>query len=456
MSLKKLKNQLKMNFRNKKIIITSFCVFAGFSFLIFKEDQVNITAENNKEEIVISVPNLVYENQIPLVEDTIDGLIDNKSTFMYVNLENMKVKLYKKGDLFQEIPILARGNDLEWSGSPAGIYEAISSYVAAYSVSSFVYMPYAVQYYGKYYTHGVAYYPGGKKLVSRYSGGCLRFSDENAKKIFNFAEKGTPIIVVDKNRDDFSGFENPTPFPESAAESYLIADLNSGHIFAQKNISQKMPIASITKLMTTLVAVENISLEKNIRITKEDLEYYGNNLEMEEGDSHQLIQLLYPTLTRSANHTAEAILRSLGKNGLNMMNEKAKSLMMNNTSFSDGSGLDDKNISTAHDLFYLGRYIYYNRYPLLEITRGRAVSLARTMDFDLEEIGNLNIFINDPTFIGGKTGYTIASGQTGIFLFKLNYDDSERVVAMIFLDSKNSKWEAQKAYRWLLNNGFKM
>jgi len=78
------------------------------------------------------------------------------------------------------------------------------------------------------------------------------------------------------------------------------------------------------------------------------------------------------------------------------------------------------------------------------------------MDFDLEEIGNLNIFINDPTFIGGKTGYTKEAGQTALFLFKLNYNDSERIIAMIFLDAKNSKWEAQKAYRWLLNNGFEM
>lgn len=447
-----------MSFRNKIIIIIiiSFCVLTGLSFLSFKGDKMNVVAENNQEKTVISVPDLIYDNQLPLVEDIIDELISNQSTFVYINLEDMKVKLYKKGDLLQEMPILARGNDSGWGGSPAGIYEALSSYVAAYSVSSFVYMPYAVQYYGKYYVHGIPYYPGGKKLVSRYSGGCLRLSNENAKKIFDFAEKGTPIIVVDKNRDDFNGFSNPTPFPESAAESYLIADLKSGHIFAQKNISKKMPIASITKLMTALVAVENISFEKNIKITKEDLEHYGNNLGTKEGDTYQLIQLLYPTLTRSANHTAEAILRNLGENGLDMMNQKAKSLMMKNTSFVDGSGLDENNISTAQDLFYLGRYIYYNRYPLLEITKGKIVPPVKTIGFDLEEIGNLNIFINDSTFVGGKTGYTSEAGQTGIFLFKLKYDGEDRIIAMIFLDSQNSKWETQKAYRWLLNNGFEM
>ncbi|OQA71139.1 MAG: D-alanyl-D-alanine carboxypeptidase DacB precursor [Parcubacteria group bacterium ADurb.Bin247] len=444
-----------MNFKNKKIIITGFVVLVSFSIFGLKSGEFNIIAEDNSEEVVITIPP-VYENEIPLVEDTLDSLINNKSTFIYINLENMKADLYKDGNLDQEIPILARGNDLEWSGSPAGIHEVLASYVTAYSVSSYVYMPYAIQYYGKYFTHGVPYYPGGKKLVSRYSGGCLRFSNENAKKIFDFSKKGMPVIVIDKNRDDFSGFENPTPFPESTSESYLIADLKSGHIFAQKNINQKMPIASITKLMTALVAVENIDLKKNITITKEDLEYYGDNLGIEIGDKHQLIQLLYPTLTRSANHTAEAIRRSLGSDSLEMMNKKAKTLMMNNTFFADGSGLDKNNVSTAQDLFYLGRYIYYNRYPLLEITKGKTVPLARTMDFDLEEIGNLNIFINDPTFIGGKTGYTKEAGQTALFLFKLNYNDSERIIAMIFLNAKNSKWETQKAYRWLLNNGFEM
>ena len=107
-------------------------------------------------------------------------------------------------------------------------------------------------------------------------------------RIFDFSKKGMPVIVIDKNQDDFSGFENPTPFPESTSESYLIADLKSGHIFAQKNINQKMPIASITKLMTALVAVENIDLKKNITITKEDLEYYGDNLGIEIGDKATL------------------------------------------------------------------------------------------------------------------------------------------------------------------------
>ena len=117
---------------------------------------------------------------------------------------------------------------------------------------------------------------------------------------------------------------------------------------------------------------------------------------------------------------------------------------------SESSGFDPANVSTAKDLFYLARYILNNRYPILEITKGNRVTSFGPVNFDIEKFWNKNIFIHDPTFIGGKTGYIKESKQTAVFLFKFE----QRNVAIILLGSKNLRQDTQKLYIWLQKNYF--
>ncbi len=395
---------------------------------------------------------------LPLPKSARDRLTSAEENFIEVHLEKMTTGLYEKGVLKEEYPILARGNDRYWGGSPAGLYKVEAKYSAAFSVSSRVYMPFSIHYYGKYYLHGIPYYPNGSKLISRFSGGCLRYEDKIAEMIFSFAKEGMPLIVIDSEGKEFEKFpQNPKPLPELSSSNYIVADLESGLVLAEKGSLKKMSIASISKMMTAVVISENIGLNRSIEISDEMLEVYGYTPGLESGERYQLIELLYPLLTRSSNQAAEALTGFMGREEtLIAMNTKAHSIMMSNTTFSDPSGLDTGNMSTARDLYYLARYIYYNRRPLLEITKNENVPFLQKIRFDSDQLGNKNIFINDPTFIGGKTGYTNASGQTGMFLFNLDYEGSEKIIVMIFLNSKNLKWDTQQSYRWLLDNGFKM
>ncbi len=373
----------------------------------------------------------------------------------------MAIRLYEQGVLIQEVPIVTKGDIKHWGGSAAGLYDVAAKYRVSYSVASKVYMPYAVHYYGKYYIHGEPYYPSGQKLDSPVSGGCLRLKNDDAAIVHNFAEKGMPVIVIDKDNDDFQYPEiEETDFPQLSAHSYLIADLSSGYVFRKKNAQVQLPIASLTKLMTALVVAEHIDLTKSLLIQEAMLEAYGCSEVIQKGERLRVIELFYPLLVESCNDAAEALSYFLGRERITeLMEEKGKSILMKKTAFGDTSGLSPENLSSAQDLFYLARYILNNRPPLLEITKSKEVRSFGEISFDIQALWNKNIFANDPTFLGGKTGYIKISGYNGLFIFRLETEENiERDIVIILLHSERldlSKFDAQKAYIWLQDNYFK-
>lgn len=395
---------------------------------------------------------------LKLFEDIGEEFISSKTDFLKVNLAEMEMVLYKDGFSVKEVPILIKGDVDNWGGSAAGLYRILSGNKASFSIGSDVYMPYALHYYGKYYIHGIPYYPGGVKFDSLFSGGCLRLKDEDAEAIYELSELNMPVLIIDKKRDYYEySTKDITEFPELSAKSYLVADLDSGYVFAEKNSSDSLPIASLTKLMTAVVVAENVNLKKSILIREKMLEAYGSTEGLEVGERFRVVELFYPLLIESSNDTAEALSYFLGRERtIRLMNEKAKFILMKQTKFIDPSGFDIGNISTARDLFYLARYIFNNRPPILEITKGNKVRSFGDVSFDIEEFWNKNLFIDDPTFIGGKTGYLIESKSTAIFIFRLsNQDGVERNIAIILLAAQSNKTDTQKAYMWLLDNYFK-
>jgi len=388
-----------------------------------------------------------------------EAFISQKLNFLEVNLEDMKIKLYKDGNLKNEFPIKTKGDPKHWGGSAVGLYQILGGNVISYSVASEVYMPYALHYYGKYYIHGEPYYFGGGKLISSVSGGCLRLANKNAKSVYELAEVGMPVLVIDKNKDDYLYPEKElSDLSNVSAESYLAADLDSGFVFVDKKSNKKLSIASLTKLMTAVVVAENVNLEKTIQVTESMLEAYGSTKGLEKGKRFSVTDFFYPLLIESSNDAAEALSYFLGKERtIKLMNNKAGSIFMENTEFADPSGYDPKNISTARDLFYLARYILNNRPPILEITKGNRVRSFGNVSFDINELWNKNVFIRDPTFTGGKTGYIKNSKGTAIFLFRLTTkDNQERNIVIIILGSESVELDTQRIYIWLHKNYFKM
>lgn len=454
--------------KNKKSSLLPLIVlFLGIAILmvirgvvIGKKTDLNYFDDSIEEfgiqTIAQELPRTNTFSYLPFYEKLRENLILKNESFVEINLSKMKTLIYKNGKLSEEYSILTQGNSEDWEGGPAGLYTVKSKHILSSSNSANIYIPFTIGYYGKYYIHGIPYYSDSNKEMPNDLKGSLKHSDKDAKIIFNFLNKGMPILVIDKEQDSYVYPEKETTvFPELSAESYIVADIDSGFILQEKNSNKKYSIASITKLMTAVTVVENVGIEKTIKVTEEMLDVYGSNPGFEVGKKYSISQLLPPLLTRSTNQAAEILAHFLGREKtIRFMNEKAKNIMMDNTSFEDPSGLSENNISTGRDLFYLLRYIINNRSSILKITKGEYIDAQKDQLFTDDELGNRNIFIYDPTFVGGKIGFTDIARHTGAFLFNLEIGGQRRNIAIILLKSQNLKYDTQKSYIWLLDNYF--
>ncbi|MGB2762592.1 MAG: L,D-transpeptidase family protein [Minisyncoccales bacterium] len=387
--------------------------------------------------------------------ETKQGFISQKIDFLEVHLQEMKARIYKQGILEKEISILAKGDPLFWGGVPSGLYKVISGYKNAFSNIAQVYMPWSINFYGKYYIHGEPYYPNGKKSNFDYTGGCIRFSDEDAEYIYNTTEIEMPVLIIDKENDGYkyNSWNNKT-MPEISAESYLIADLDNYYILAEKNPEKIMPIASLTKLMTALVVIENNDLRKSIWVNEGMLKAYGSTPGLEAGQKYNLVELLHPLLIQSSNDAAEILTYFRGREKtLRLMNEKTKIIGMENTFYDDPSGLSEKNVSTAKDLFYLGNYIFNTRPPLFKISKGEIIETFASVRF--QDLHNKNIFPESQDFLGGKTGFILESRYTGMFIFELPLpDNTSHNIIIILLKSENLKDDVQKILTWWFEENY--
>lgn len=395
-------------------------------------------------------PDLIKEKMIAAHQD-----------FIEINLEEMIIKHHKRGEIIKTFDILKKGSFDSWGGLPSGLYFADFKSKIAYSSIAHVYMPWSIKIFGKYYIHGGPYYPSGKKLETIHSGGCIQLLNEDARMPFESIQKGTPILIVDKKNNNYDYQKPKTPLPAIPVASYLIADIDSGHIFSSKNANNQFSIASLTKLMTAIVAVESVDLRRSIQVKEKMLKTYGSIDGLAIGKNFGAVEILYPLLVSSSNGASEAVASLLGREKtIKLMNEKTRSIMMGNTEFVDVSGMNQENKSTAKDLFYLARYIFNNRFPLLKITKGEAVDFSRGAEKKWQN--NKNLFFKDKNFIGGKTGYIKESGHVGVFLFQFSdKNDQKRNIVVIVLGANNlDKSEdglkpiVQRTVKWLEENYF--
>ncbi len=388
-----------------------------------------------------------------------ENLIAEKKEFIEVHLEEMKIRKHKDGVVEKEFGIFRKGDPDFWGGTAAGLYFIDSKSKLAYSSVSEVYMPWSIKIFGKYYIHGEPYYADGSKMNSLSSGGCIQLLDKEAKLLYELVKKNMPLLIIDKKRDNYRHLALKNDPLEINAKSYLVADIDSGYVFSSQNEQEKLPIASLTKLMTATVIAESVDLRKSIFVTEEMLKAYGSVDGLISGKGFGLVELFYPLLIQSSNDAAEALAGFLGKKKtVDLMNQKARAIMMENTEFVDTSGLDEKNKSCAKDLFYLARYIIYNRPPIFRITRGEEVGFSRNTHF--KKLKNKNLFYEDERFIGGKTGFIKVSGYVGVFVFRLlGRDNNERNIAIIILGAEKMekgegslKGEVEKILKWLESN----
>lgn len=196
---------------------------------------------------------------------------------------------------------------------------------------------------------------------------------------------------------------------------YCIMDIESKRVIAGSNMNERALTASICKVMTLIVAIENGNLDGYIKITEEDNNQIGSKVYIDTDDRLQLYDALYGLNLRSGNDLAHAI--SINVSGsvsdfVYLMNETAKRVGMKNTTFENPSGLDEdsKNYSTPYDLCLLVSYCYQNS-VFREVFEAKSYSF-RTLEQKAFLWQTKHRLVRDEGFLGGKTGYTKQAGRT--------------------------------------------
>lgn len=216
-------------------------------------------------------------------------------------------------------------------------------------------------------------------------------------------------------------------FPASfkALDSFVVMDAESGRVLGGSNINDEMLIASTTKIMTAIVALENVESTNVVCAGEEILEVYGSMIYIDKGECMTLYDLLVGLMLRSGNDAAMVIAtQTLGYDEfIKKMNETASRIGMKNTVFKNPHGLDNKteNISSAYDLALLMRYAMKNK-TFREINSIKKYTVTSTVETHLWE--NKNLLLNSYKYTtGGKTGYTDKSGYIFVSSAKRAYED---------------------------------
>lgn len=312
-----------------------------------------------------------------------------------------------------------------------------------------------------------------KDMVFGPSDAELKLVDLNAEKIAlqNMQELHANKVLADSRTanveplgsDDGSSTSTPTDlnqyrlanetsFPKLSSRSFLAADLQTGEIILEQNEGLIAPIASVSKLMTAVIAEEHMDMQKIAIVSRDSYNTYGTQGELLLGEKIKVYDLMYPLLTESSNDAAEVLADAYDKGHdafMALMNKKAVELGMNDTYYEDPSGLNPKNVSSIHDLLKLGRYIYQKHPNLYSMTRVRQYSILKHTWF------NQNRFLNYDTFLGGKNGYIDESKKTTVSLFDVTMArGGKRQIVIVLLKSDDREGDAVKIINFLKKNAY--
>lgn len=209
-----------------------------------------------------------------------------------------------------------------------------------------------------------------------------------------------------------------------SAESAILMCADNGEILFSRNADKRLSMASTTKIMTSLIALETATPQKEIAVTKEMVSVEGTSMGLVEGDSVSLEELVYGMLLQSGNDAANTVAHVIGgsqEGFAKLMNNRAAQIGMKNTNFVTASGLDDKNhYSTAYDMALLACECIENP-AFLEICSQKKAKLTYGNPPYARTLTNHNKLLwKYSGTIGLKTGFTKKSGRCLVSAAKRN------------------------------------
>ncbi len=266
-----------------------------------------------------------------------------------------------------------------------------------------------------------------------------------------YANKKIDISNIPQKKD---GVGDPGVLADSAV---LIEDKSKYPLY-EKNKHEPVSIASITKVMTYLVAREYYNLDDLVTVGSQSVSVVGSKINLKEGETIDVESLLNGLLISSGNDAAYALANHMGSldDFVEKMNEKALALGMNNSHFVDPAGLDDNGRSSSFDISILFSYALNDELfvDIVSTSEKEIFSQDGTISHSLK---NSNRLVTGEIplegVIGGKTGFTFDAGHTLVCAAQRG---DTRLISVILKTSVNSKtasaYESQKLLNWGFNS----
>ncbi len=256
------------------------------------------------------------------------------------------------------------------------------------------------------------------------------------------ANAWTPLTTADQNGA-----------PDITAEGAYFVESKGNEIYA-KDPHKRLPIASLVKVMTVLIAIEHRNMDYKYSVSQAAADMEPDKMELIAGEKLTLRELLDGIFLVSANDAAEVLAEgSVGSRDefIKLMNDKAKQLGMVDTFYANPTGLDEdtnNSYSSAYDLALLTRYLIRHYPEVVDISKTEHIFLPQTQEHqDYDMYSGINLLTTYPGVVGFKTGYTPEAGLT---LITLARRENHEIIGVL-LGSGDRRDEARE----LLDYSFK-
>lgn len=232
------------------------------------------------------------------------------------------------------------------------------------------------------------------------------------------------------------------PGKVEAAQAWAVVDADTGRLLLGENEEAKLPIASLTKIWTAYTVLESGVPLGETTISPEAAMSEGSSIYLPQGTKVQVESLLYGLMLRSGNDAAYALAEYAGgsvEGFLRLMNEKALIHGLENTTFTNPSGLhDEAHLSTAYDTALMMKYAMDNeQFKKIASTKTYTLKLPKeTYHWQNKH----RLLQSNPEAIAGKTGFTKAAGRTLVTYFER---DDKRIVVVTLNDGND--WQTHEA-----------
>ena len=289
------------------------------------------------------------------------------------------------------------------------------------------------------------------------------------KKIANFysRESSTEVQAANQQMNLPTIFNLPTtkinnPKVNILAKQFVLVDGESGLILNEKNSNGQVPIASTTKIMSAIVALENYNLGDVVTVPKIATEQIPTVVNLRVGEKITVSELLHCMLIKSGNDSAFAVATFMDKTNnsdvtafVDKMNAKAKELGMKDTHYLSPAGLNDDGYSSAADLAKVTRYALESPTfrEIVSTDKYVATNTTKTIFHALENSNRLVTTYQYLGAIGVKTGFTYAASHCLVGAAKRNNHTLIAVILGTYADTPTaSADEARKLLDWGFTN----